>query len=718
MPTAEKNSSYAWPSDVDVDLGGLPDTVERRCTDIPWLIFFVACCGLWAAALWQSVQHGSFSRLGAFEDGNGRRCNEDLWQHKQRYLFFCRNNSAATLDMARPICVPFCPNSTQTMAEACGGVPDYPTVDLFGMVCFPDVTQVFISTDQARDLSAFESAARTTVAARIIVERYRSLASCMGISVFASYIEIYILEYNASCIVKFGMVTLSSGCMITAAYLLGCFSSLGLTPVESPYLLPGGITLLVIGSVFGCILVNLRDSVEAACDCIELACTCVMRTPMLTILPLGVTVINLALGTISWGGVFLMLSCGRLELVHGALSVRFGMLNTLAFLLQVFMGWWMHQVVFASSAFIIAYATALWYFHSEASPRRRLPKCAVWQAIWYAHRYHFGTIVVGGAVIFVTRLLRLPLSLLVSWTKMHNPLGKIFSFCCCGANHIYNKIHPLSKNAYIDVALNARPFWTAARCADAVMMHEADTIRILNGATWVFQFVGVTANAALGACLMIWYSNYVVGDDSDVTLVMAVAGAAIAGATAFPFALIFDTVSDTIFYCSEVDQLRHPPPPKPSRPGARGVVARYCPCLYKPNVTPERAQLSQRRSRLAVENFAMVEENGDLDPDGPDDDDLVDEAPYSSGVPSSPRQTTRLLEARSPTIAGGFNGVANSPDDRWGGSGGSGYGNQLFQNGFGNTDSRYVDRSRGDPRRWTTAGEYPSGDKGSGKGMR
>mmetsp|Transcript_37230 Transcript_37230/g.105871 ORF Transcript_37230/g.105871 Transcript_37230/m.105871 type:complete len:692 (+) Transcript_37230:285-2360(+) len=580
MRKEESNSS--WPSDVEADLGGLPDTVDRHCTDLPWLLFFFVCFGVWVYAMQWAVKCGSFERLGAFEDRNGTRCSRDMWGENQRYLYFCRNRTTAELDLSSPICIPFCPDSPFTAQEACGGLPDYPTFDMFGMVCFPDITQVLVSPTQASDLAAFQHAAQTAVAARIIVERYKALAACMIMSIVASYIEIYILEYNASCLVKFGMITMSSGCLLAAAYLLGCFSGLGFVPAPSPYLLPGGITLTVVGSVFGCVLVNLRDSVEAACDCIEMACTCVMHTPMLTLLPLGVTLWNLVLSTLSWGGVTLMLSCGRENLSGGIISVRFSAPQSICFFLQVVVGIWMHQIVFGMCQFTIAYSTALWYFEEEpGGPGQTSPKCAVWRALWHGHRYHFGTIIFGGAVVFLSRLLRLPLSLLVSWTKMHNPLGRIFSICCCCIDCLYSKTHPLSKNAFIDVAMNARPFVQAAKSADAVLMREADTIRILNGATWVFQFVGVTANAAFGACLMIWYSQCVVGDDSDVTLVMAVAGATVSGATAFPFALIFDTVSDTILYCSEVEKLRHPPPPKASPPPARGVVSRYCHCLYK-----------------------------------------------------------------------------------------------------------------------------------------
>mmetsp|Transcript_119670 Transcript_119670/g.343770 ORF Transcript_119670/g.343770 Transcript_119670/m.343770 type:complete len:737 (+) Transcript_119670:93-2303(+) len=558
------------------DLGGLPDTVERRCTDVPSLFLFLVCACCWVTAMWYAVDCGDFNRLGAFEDGAGRRCNSN---GQLQRLFFCRNSSTGSLDMQFPVCVPECPTSAKTTTAACGA-PDYHTTPILGMVCLP-AYEVELSRQQAQQVYWFAETARTTVAARVVVERYRSLIVCMSISIIASYVEIYILEYNASCLVKFGMVTLSGGCLLVSLYLFGFLRQLGLYPDPSPYIFPGATVLAIFGILFACILVSMRDAVAAACDCIELACTCIMRTPHFTLLPLVVTILNLLVGTISAAGCILMLSCGHEGLVGHMVAVQFGPIRRLAFWTLIFVWVWAHQVIFGMSQFMISNATSLWYFRGDTSTGRKLPRWAICRAFWQTIRFHFGTVALGGAVIFVTRFLRLPVGMIVSWTRLNNPVGRVFSHCCCGIESLYRAINPLSKNAFIDVAMNARPFFDAAHCADTVLMSEADTIRILNGATWVFQFVGVMANAALAACAMIWYCGNVIGDDTDVVLVMSVAGAVTGGLTAFPFALIFDTVSDTIFYCSEVELLRNKSLQQ-QQPALRksNMVARLCPCVY------------------------------------------------------------------------------------------------------------------------------------------
>ena len=86
---------------------------------------------------------------------------------------------------------------------------------------------------------------------------------------------------------------------------------------------------------------------------------------------------------------------------------------------------------------------------------------------------------------------------------------------------------------------------------------------ILNGATWLFQLAGLGAIASLGhlqtCAILKYYPGFEDPYSPDYVqnpLLLGICGCAVAGTMAFPFMMIFDTVSDTILYAYIVQKMR------------------------------------------------------------------------------------------------------------------------------------------------------------------
>lgn len=142
-------------------------------------------------------------------------------------------------------------------------------------------------------------------------------------------------------------------------------------------------------------------------------------------------------------------------------------------------------------------------------------------------------------------------------------VGQITTLCCFCFIDCFQVLEPYSRNIYMAVALNARPCFMSAYHAQEIVASRAATFRILDGATWLFQAAGLGAITSLGHvqmflvvhCTSIFknpMSAYYLPNPGFLIL----CGTVICAVVAFPFMVLFDTVSDTILFCKIVDDQR------------------------------------------------------------------------------------------------------------------------------------------------------------------
>jgi len=626
------------------------DDVDRRCTDIWCALAFCVGVACFAYLMAYSFANGDISKLESFKDGSGKRCS---FGSPTSLLYFCQNKSSRlpeqdvlgttailhreaegdgsespvqgalqggpvtepegleawarrlselgpgleeegtqvlTFDFDRPICVAACPSGNGTFPAACGDNLDYDSVQHLGMLCLPRGVPASGSARQKlRDWTAISD---ETVLIKILIQRWDHLFFVAGVAVLCSVLMLGVLQKHTRGLVTSGLVLLAVVPTCAGLYLLGHLGWMGLDPPPSPFNLPGGVGTLVLGFLFTCIGITLSHKIEIAIVCIEMALTCINSTPMFTVHPIVIVVSYMGALSMGAAGILSLLSCGEERLssrervfydLNKEQTVYLGCLLLLLTLLL--------QVVFAISEFVVGYMTTVWYFHG-ASAGRRVPKCCIWQAYWVMMRYHFGSMVLGGFLVSSTRPLRFLLGGMGCCQGNLNPVSILLrAFCCCLGDVFRDYVAPLDKSAFIDIVITGRSFCQAAHHARQVVEEEADTVRILNGATGFIQLIGTAATAWLGADAMILVSRYYVGDDSSVTLAMAITGAIVAFYVSIPFSLVFDTVSDTIFYCNEVE-LRMMATVE-SKVSSSGFVSRVCPCIMRPSADRRMSSVEQ-----------------------------------------------------------------------------------------------------------------------------
>jgi len=182
--------------------------------------------------------------------------------------------------------------------------------------------------------------------------------------------------------------------------------------------------------------------------------------------------------------------------------------------------------------------------------------------------------------VATSRILRLSLGALVGWTKLKNPVSRFFRPCFCCCDQLLTTTMPWCKDAYIDVAMNGRPFFAAAKSYSILAKQSSQTLQILRGATTLFQVFGVFAAATIGALTMFLYSW---GHQlpPHTTYVLTCSGAVISFSTAMLYIMIFETVSNAILYCTVVEHLRSRKTGSQSGEPGGAVMAMFCPCVFR-----------------------------------------------------------------------------------------------------------------------------------------
>eukprot|EP00438_Fugacium_kawagutii_P034130 Skav216728 [mRNA] locus=scaffold653:98995:99897:+ [translate_table: standard] len=230
---------------------------------------------------------------------------------------------------------------------------------------------------------------------------------------------------------------------------------------------------------------------------------------------------------------------------------------------------WIQILCTASWEFAVAYLAAEWYMeggpYAENRENGLIQCCSVW---WALFRYHFGTMVKASVFIGIVRPVRFLLRRLTAVARMENPVGGII-LCCCGCLvEVYEEhLEWLSANAYIEVALSGLDLDQAVSEASKVSACQKDKASQLNRTTFIFRFIGLVLIWWAG-CFIMWMvvsgSFPGLGEYGNVDSPHFVghrdfwsnAGGIIACAAAFPAMMVFDMASDTIQYCSTVDQLQ------------------------------------------------------------------------------------------------------------------------------------------------------------------
>ncbi|CAE8737670.1 unnamed protein product, partial [Polarella glacialis] len=205
------------------------------------------------------------------------------------------------------------------------------------------------------------------------------------------------------------------------------------------------------------------------------------------------------------------------------------------------------------------------------------------EAYTIAIRYHLGTIAQGSFVLVFTRPIRIVLDYLTRPVRHVleeeedlRLVPQTSKTCCIGCmmtcncwesvmrrlSDLYaNIFRPLRKSAYMNVALNGKPFLEAAADADWFLRGKNIQMESLDGASVLTSLSGSFCIAACGAILtrflcMAWpdYSATTSANYIMRPLMVSFLSGMVCMLVSMPFCLAFDHVADTIYFCFCLDK--------------------------------------------------------------------------------------------------------------------------------------------------------------------
>lgn len=500
-------------------------------------------------------EHGNLNRLTHGINYQGQVCGVDPNVSDSPFLFWCRKPQPAVgmpsgLNMAAPVCVATCPTvfttqvfcpmaSEVTTQQVNSGIAQqmittivqkqvlvdaYPARVLGARYCMPDMpwnhTMEFAvkSGPEGQMITRFVEACGSLTDVPYLFVGVAIGACVMGfvyllcLKCFTSFL-VWSSIYGSSLI----LLLLGAGFLLTAQNLTGRQADSPLYKEYEPEqahlysLILGGVSA-GIGFLILCLACCLRSSIDLACKSVESACECLFHMPTLLLHPVLVALLKICVFLACLGGLLLLVSCGNMESAAVTLgehtvsgvgrSFQYTDEEKYFLVYYIFGLMWIMELLNALSLFTVSYAVCLWYYSAwdDKSGEKRAPLFAVFRGIFNALFFHFGSMAFGAFVLALLKGIRIILLLMSRAAKNDNNkiLACLLDACQCCMACLEGGVAFVSRNAYIEVAINSKPYCQAAREAYGFMLAEADEVVILSGATFLIQVFGCLGICAAG----------------------------------------------------------------------------------------------------------------------------------------------------------------------------------------------------------------------------
>eukprot|EP00439_Symbiodinium_sp_Y106_P045071 s1756_g5.t1 len=552
----------------------LPGHVDHHCTDIPFLMFFLlATAGIgWIS--YDAIKHGNIHKLGHGYKQAMEVCRDaDFPEGK---AFWCLNSTGNGLMLDSPICVQKCPidtahhhkcwDSSENMNRI---VQDYPSHH-FGYFCKPldkalkkEVQEYSFQQEKGTILRLWGVLSRT----------WYVLVMGAVITGLIGYFYIFLLFISPEVVAAWCTVILTVLPMGTGAFILYTTSHPG-SPLAAAFFedteystterYVAGTVLLLAGMIAACIASGQRKYIEATTFCLDTAGDCltedwsILLEPLISvaakvfIASLGFFVLfNLASQNVVETQISIEASLQKKEYIEWSTQAKCKLVFFLIYLI------WVEETVVATSRYVMAYATEVWYFTEPGDDgrRERSYTCLLFEAYWNVLRYHSGSMAMGS---FIYVFGRIPANVV----RLLRHCG--FGAQCCYIDILYNMAFGASGSfAYMDLPLTSTGYFRGGVRALQVLSGEIANVHRLQGALWIFHLAGVgvcTVGAAYSVNGIIDLvpsfsdpsSDLFIWDTSTVFISTGLVGLLIGRS----IMLVFDTVFDTIIYCYALEMRR------------------------------------------------------------------------------------------------------------------------------------------------------------------
>eukprot|EP00928_Gymnodinium_smaydae_P087369 TRINITY_DN7163_c0_g1_i1.p1 TRINITY_DN7163_c0_g1~~TRINITY_DN7163_c0_g1_i1.p1 ORF type:complete len:603 (-),score=118.63 TRINITY_DN7163_c0_g1_i1:101-1909(-) len=548
--------------------------MARGCTDVFWLLLsLLALAGLRPVNDY-ARSHGDYRRLFHGYNAAGELCGVSPAQRLRPLLYYCPDSSGQAVDLKRPVCVAECPSERRVVGECGPWSYGYASAPVAAQFCFPTseelLRQLATRTSDRRssgDLGA-SLAQRLTQLPRFKL----ALAVAAAVALLLGYCYLALLETCAGLIVWVCLTIILAVPSFAGAYLIwvakfqGGFDGIPNVGNDQDNFLVG-IGCCSLGMVLLAIVCCSMESIDTAVQTVKVSADCLTDEPSLLLGPLFDISSKVVVLLLLINKFLLLLSCGKVEKASGIYrTLSYTDEEKACLVYYVLVIFWAFEFLTALSHFSIAWAVQKWYFTPGGGDQKHAPFLGLPRGYLTGLTCHVGSLLLGSLLIAVVRVARLVLQLVAKNASATREGAQVEStmirVLACVVACFEKMLAFVTRNAFIEIAVNAKPFCPAAKRALKVVSSQAIAVGIVNGATWIIQVAGIGIIACGGAAttwFMCWHvkpfndvaSEHYVGDPVFVTGVAA----AISFAVALAFVLVFDTVSDTILYCLASEEL-------------------------------------------------------------------------------------------------------------------------------------------------------------------
>eukprot|EP00930_Biecheleria_cincta_P037568 TRINITY_DN25809_c0_g1_i3.p1 TRINITY_DN25809_c0_g1~~TRINITY_DN25809_c0_g1_i3.p1 ORF type:complete len:672 (-),score=87.52 TRINITY_DN25809_c0_g1_i3:185-2200(-) len=563
---------------------------QRRCTDLPCLIVFLAYLAGMGFVTKYALDNGNPRRLTHGFNYKGELCGVDAPVLSKPLTYWCGaggvldDGHPVKLDTKFPICVESCPKGFDTEVACLGDEVvkietegEEPYVTTKTVITQSSVKQMsyptmeFSGSDYKQIAGAFGGLRRCWLV----------LAGAIPFAVIVCYIYLFLLRYMAYPAVIISLISLVLSIVSVGVYFMLGEILKGDTLVKwhdtnflfrmydaefaSTASKVVGIILLVVGCSLACALAAMREAMQIAIGCVAAACECIFSMPAMLVQPAIEAVCKVTVIMSLLAGLVMLLSTAEMqpEMMDVQGQIVGGLRRTFVFteeqwgmtIYYVFGMLWLTELLNSLSQFVVSYAVVLWYYYPK--PKGSGPSVPLIRGFLVGMIFHLGTLAFGSFLIALLRGFRIVLLWISRAAKEQgNRVAACIASCCaCCITLIQRYVEFLTKNAYIDVAISSTPFYTAAQNAHGFLLSDTGKVGLLTGACYI-----VSTGVVLGTFLMTggltWLlvtSNERWTDPNSEHYVenpyfVAVLSGVIGGSVAMCFMVIFDHCADALLY--------------------------------------------------------------------------------------------------------------------------------------------------------------------------
>lgn len=539
------------------------------------------CLGFTSYIMVYAYQNGDPRKVYHGMDYKGNLCGVDLpWQP---YVYYCAEENASTpavatgtwapvtsIDMHHPICVEYCPNSAITKSKCYDDsgqektVTDYATHPVAKRYCLPQAGNLMGKVNAKLGGHPIEKYVPIVVST--FREGWPCLLGAFCLAFVLSFVYLLALEYLAGLVMWICVSLLCLFPAIIGGNLIYISFHGGVDGIPSS----GdsqtdrniGIVCCVASAFFILVSCCMAGAMNKAVKSVESAAACMFHARSLLLEPVINLTARLCLWTCMLAGFAWLISVGEVRKSKIYRTFTYKTEESVYLVFYMIMMLWLNDLCNAMSQYVIANATAKWYFTEHVGGTKLVPDCLLCKGYFNGWFYHLGSLAFGSLIICFTRPIRIIFLVLLYTGEVTDnaTCGCLSSLCACCTGCFESCLMHISKNAYIEMAISSKGFCAAGSDAALVLRTENKAIAALSGATWLFTITGLASITSFSASITSFVvqntetfssptSKYYIQDP----MVMAACAGTIAFVVALCFMLVFDSVADTMLLCMAYD---------------------------------------------------------------------------------------------------------------------------------------------------------------------